>query len=958
MTATFVTFYSFKGGVGRTQALANTAVSLANRGRRVIIVDMDLESPGLHSFFDAAHGGLVMPQAGVLEFLEHAFQLPETAPQATSALLACTHARHMPSSGSIRILGAGGLGRDYEKRLSSFSWDLFYRERDGYRFMELFRQQLGEADADFVLVDSRTGLNDTGHICTFQLPDVIVALFALHSQGIDGTRRLAEAVRRCQQAEGEQGRPRRLLLVPARVDEAAPEALRERWLAEARRAFDGTHELLADFHERIPYAAQIAFGEQIAVGGAQSMLSEAYERLVDRIVGLPDEDVIAPLHEIRGWLHELAQELRHTSSERQPPNVQSLRDLRRWLAAESDRREAILGRIDRSRRALDRLRSVGGPDAIVVGPTTRLDTDEEVRMEASHLAAVVQLLDRWVDVQQEHVRAQLVAAAEGDEHAAAASIAALYESVRAGRRMEVEKQVSDLKEMLGRENVPALLRQGRLTIERLRRSHPSPGQRGVWVEQMLDSTISAPSATDTRLALKNLLSLARADGTPPTLLQWMAYELICGDPVEDQFFSDIGAAMWRAEWSRLLAEPTGSHVDMDYPVGIDGRNQIERLAQGSPAELRTIAVDIRDGIIALWRAEPRGREHLVDLFRRRNPDPLLREGIHLIAMDPAPPALRSGILATWLEACDRPEAERHAARGLLVALVENGYVGEAFYALSELTRHNPDLGSDPGFAFVWTALLCTATMRRSEAWCRRLVTSPEAISAVLSHRVGRALLVALAAGWTAAPADVAVTARTKLLHGDASSEPIPARTHEWLLTLERDQQVDRALVARVATARHEIEAIGSKTVYSAWAGSAAWVDEFRALTQRELTKVLEARSAEAAAKDVDSLEVATWVSRTYERLRRSHVKTNSPDGTALKAIERNFSELRRALGALAELVPHNGRSLLDETRGSQLEGHARKDLVTWLSSSPSPNDEPVEIRLSSGLREQLEERRS
>ena len=45
-----VTFYSFKGGVGRTMALVNVAVELAQRGRRVLAVDFDLEAPGLDTF--------------------------------------------------------------------------------------------------------------------------------------------------------------------------------------------------------------------------------------------------------------------------------------------------------------------------------------------------------------------------------------------------------------------------------------------------------------------------------------------------------------------------------------------------------------------------------------------------------------------------------------------------------------------------------------------------------------------------------------------------------------------------------------------------------------------------------------------------------------------------------------------------------------------------------------------
>ncbi len=46
-----VTFYSFKGGVGRTMALANVAWILASRGKRVLAVDWDVEAPGLHSYF-------------------------------------------------------------------------------------------------------------------------------------------------------------------------------------------------------------------------------------------------------------------------------------------------------------------------------------------------------------------------------------------------------------------------------------------------------------------------------------------------------------------------------------------------------------------------------------------------------------------------------------------------------------------------------------------------------------------------------------------------------------------------------------------------------------------------------------------------------------------------------------------------------------------------------------------
>src|SRR5258708_35369377 len=54
-----VTFYSYKGGTGRTMALANVAWVLASNGHRVLAIDWDLEAPGLHRYF---HPFLIDPE--------------------------------------------------------------------------------------------------------------------------------------------------------------------------------------------------------------------------------------------------------------------------------------------------------------------------------------------------------------------------------------------------------------------------------------------------------------------------------------------------------------------------------------------------------------------------------------------------------------------------------------------------------------------------------------------------------------------------------------------------------------------------------------------------------------------------------------------------------------------------------------------------------------------------------
>src|SRR5713226_6057245 len=49
-----ITFYSFKGGTGRSMAVANVGYLLASPqygAKKVLLVDWDLEAPGLHRYF-------------------------------------------------------------------------------------------------------------------------------------------------------------------------------------------------------------------------------------------------------------------------------------------------------------------------------------------------------------------------------------------------------------------------------------------------------------------------------------------------------------------------------------------------------------------------------------------------------------------------------------------------------------------------------------------------------------------------------------------------------------------------------------------------------------------------------------------------------------------------------------------------------------------------------------------
>ena len=63
------TFYSYKGGVGRTMALANVAEIFYKAGYRVLVVDWDLEAPGLERFFPSVGLPHVLDMPGLMDML-------------------------------------------------------------------------------------------------------------------------------------------------------------------------------------------------------------------------------------------------------------------------------------------------------------------------------------------------------------------------------------------------------------------------------------------------------------------------------------------------------------------------------------------------------------------------------------------------------------------------------------------------------------------------------------------------------------------------------------------------------------------------------------------------------------------------------------------------------------------------------------------------------------------------
>ena len=185
-----VTFYSYKGGVGRTMALVNTAVSLARSGRRVLVVDFDLEAPGLPSYqvFRNAECG-----RGIVDYVT-SYRATGIAPNAAEFITACDI-----DGAPLWIMPAGHHTRPgYTEALNPIDWQDLYEHQEGYLMFEDLKQQWAQYEGlgfDYVLIDSRTGHTDVGGICTRQLPDTVGIMFLPNDQNITGLVPIVEGIR-------------------------------------------------------------------------------------------------------------------------------------------------------------------------------------------------------------------------------------------------------------------------------------------------------------------------------------------------------------------------------------------------------------------------------------------------------------------------------------------------------------------------------------------------------------------------------------------------------------------------------------------------------------------------------------------------------------------------------------------------------------------------------------------
>ncbi len=296
-----ITFYSYKGGVGRTLAVANVAKYLAQFGQKTVAIDFDLEAPGLHYKFGLDKENW-SPQIkkGVLDYT-YSFYSGGRIPKALQDYVVEV-APSAEGRGSIHLMPAGNvLSSQYWRHLSQINWHEFFYA-DGAKgipfFLELKAQIEDVYKPDFLLVDSRTGVTEIGGVATILLPDKLVCLLLSNKENLEGARRVLRSIKSASRLPGQD--PPEILPVVTRIPELERPDAEEDIVQGIQKFLNEEAESLAEtlsvpdvfiLHSE----PELQYSEALRIGGDknpdESTLLRDYLRLFARLIS---KDTIEP----------------------------------------------------------------------------------------------------------------------------------------------------------------------------------------------------------------------------------------------------------------------------------------------------------------------------------------------------------------------------------------------------------------------------------------------------------------------------------------------------------------------------------------------------------------------------------------------------------------------------------------------------------------------------------------
>jgi septum site-determining protein MinD len=168
-----VSIHSFRGGTGKSNTTSNIAALLANQGKRVCVVDTDIQSPGIHVLFGLNEDTV---QLTLNDYLWGHCSIAETAHDVSQVLQ--QNGLTSPSSGKLYLIPSSMKASDISRIL-----------REGYDtklLIDGFQDLLKSLQLDYLLIDTHPGLNDET-LLSITISDILLLVLRPDNQDFQGT---------------------------------------------------------------------------------------------------------------------------------------------------------------------------------------------------------------------------------------------------------------------------------------------------------------------------------------------------------------------------------------------------------------------------------------------------------------------------------------------------------------------------------------------------------------------------------------------------------------------------------------------------------------------------------------------------------------------------------------------------------------------------------------------------
>jgi MinD-like ATPase involved in chromosome partitioning or flagellar assembly len=172
-----VSVHSFRGGTGKSNTSANVATVLAMEGRRVGVVDTDIQSPGIHVLFGF---DVAAVQHSLNDYLWGKCDISQTAYDLTTSMEA-------PIAGKIYLIPSSIKAGEIARVV-----------REGYDVGLLndgFHDLIEQLDLDVLVIDTHPGLNEET-LLSIAISDALAVVMRPDSQDFQGTGVTVEVARK------------------------------------------------------------------------------------------------------------------------------------------------------------------------------------------------------------------------------------------------------------------------------------------------------------------------------------------------------------------------------------------------------------------------------------------------------------------------------------------------------------------------------------------------------------------------------------------------------------------------------------------------------------------------------------------------------------------------------------------------------------------------------------------